>query len=225
MTHHHQHHPQSFDELAETFDRRAELEGDAFGDWLLTVLPERGGDALDLGCGPGRHAALLAERFEHVLAVDLSPAMIDVARRKRAAPNITYEVADLANVTGQFDLVVTSATLHHVADLEAALAHITTLVRPGGSAMLADVTAFRAQLPRWYYQLGALKQLVNDVVRRRPHAWERFGLMTHQGWLDHMASDRFLSPGEFRRRYAAALPGATFVETGFQVVCRWTKPA
>jgi hypothetical protein len=91
--------------------------------------------------------------------------------------------------------------------------------------VLADVTSLRPQLPRWYYRLGALKQLATDVVRRRPAAWERFQLKTNKRWLDHMVSDRFLSPREFRRRYAAALPGATFTDNGFQVVCKWTKAA
>jgi hypothetical protein len=51
--------------------------------------------------------------------------------------------------------------------------------------------------------------LVGDLIRqRRPpqEAWELYRLNTHPGWLDHLTSDRFLSPAEFAQRYTAAFP-------------------
>jgi ubiquinone/menaquinone biosynthesis C-methylase UbiE len=45
---------QSFDRLAEQYDRLGELGGNVVGDWLLEVMPDSGGRALDLGCGAGR---------------------------------------------------------------------------------------------------------------------------------------------------------------------------
>ena len=51
----------------------------------------------ELGCGTGRVASLLARRVAHVYAFDYSPTVLDVARHRRAAPNITYEYADLNN--------------------------------------------------------------------------------------------------------------------------------
>jgi len=42
------------------------------------LLPAAGGRALDLGCGTGRHAVLLARRFEQVDAIDLSGPMIEI---------------------------------------------------------------------------------------------------------------------------------------------------
>jgi SAM-dependent methyltransferase len=57
-----------------------------------TLLQEQvvfpGATALDLGCGPGKYALLLAEAGVRVTALDLSPTMVDVLRRRAAAGGI-----------------------------------------------------------------------------------------------------------------------------------------
>jgi ubiquinone/menaquinone biosynthesis C-methylase UbiE len=71
---------QSFDRLAADYDRLGELgENDWIGRWLTGVLPAAGERALDIGCGAGRHTVLLAERFAHVDAIDLSAPMVRAA--------------------------------------------------------------------------------------------------------------------------------------------------
>ena len=55
---------------------RAELEG-LFG--RLGADP-RGGVCVEVGCGPGRMTAVLAERFDRVVAVDVSQGMLERAR-------------------------------------------------------------------------------------------------------------------------------------------------
>ena len=84
------HEAQSFDRLAEDYDRLGDLGNDPFGDWVPSVVPVSRGRALDLGCGAGRHAVLLADWFDQVDAVDLSGPMIRLARRKRPRSNVCY---------------------------------------------------------------------------------------------------------------------------------------
>jgi 2-polyprenyl-3-methyl-5-hydroxy-6-metoxy-1,4-benzoquinol methylase len=128
---------QSFDRTAADYDRLGDLsENDSIRGWLVSVLPPAGGRALDLGCGAGRHAVLLAGRFTHVDAVDLSLPMIEIARAKRSRPNVAYQQADLLETTGsgEYDLVLSVMTLHHVPDLQAALAHIKDCWRREGGS-------------------------------------------------------------------------------------------
>jgi 2-polyprenyl-3-methyl-5-hydroxy-6-metoxy-1,4-benzoquinol methylase len=91
---------------------------------------------VDLGCGTGQHAALLARHFDEVLAVDISAPMLAHAAQYRPAGNIRYEQRDLTDVTsdadGRFDLVFCAHALHHVPDLPAALTQIRGLTRPAG---------------------------------------------------------------------------------------------
>lgn len=148
---------QSFDRVAAEYDRLGDLARvDHVGRWLGDVLPSAGDRALDLGCGSGRHAVLLAERFRKVEAVDVSGPMIGLARRRRPRPNISYRRADLHEITdtGGYDFILSVLTLHHVPDLHAALAHIKTLLAPGGRVVLMDMyEAGTGALPRRVLQL------------------------------------------------------------------------
>jgi len=203
----------SFDPIAQHFDRFIELVGGPLDQYLEGVFPQRGERAVDLGCGTGRHAALLAPRFRQVLGVDVSEPMLELARARRGLPNVTYEHRDLREVRpasdGRFDLVMSAYALHHVDDLDQTLRDVRELVAPGGRVVLIDNVAARPAVPRWWFRKEALRLLAGDLVgRRRPaaEAVELYRLNVDSGWLDHVTSDRFLSPAEFGRRYDKVFP-------------------
>jgi SAM-dependent methyltransferase len=50
----------------------------------------RGGTCVEVGCGPGRMTGALAERFDRVLALDVSPAMLERARERVRAENVQF---------------------------------------------------------------------------------------------------------------------------------------
>ena len=214
---------QSFDRVAEDVDRLAELSPDQLiSSWLGDVLPAAGRRAIDLGCGPGRQAVLLAGRFEQVEAVDLSGPMIELARARRARPNITYLQADLHNVgqAGRYDCVLSLRTLHHVPDLHAALNHLKTLVAPGGRLVVVDSYDIGPD-PRWprrlaqrfvplrprLHAMAGLGLAANLASRGPGTAWEIYRLTTRREWLDHRVSDRFFGRAELVRCCGTLFPG------------------
>ena len=103
----------------------------------------RGGVCLELGCGPGRMTAALATRFEHVVAVDVSPAMLARAREAVGAPNVEFrEVSGegLAGAAdGSFDVAVCYLVLQHLPTrrlVGAYVAELGRVLRPGGEAFV-----------------------------------------------------------------------------------------
>lgn len=225
---------QSFDRIAADYDRMGDLdENDSIRSWLASVLPPVGGRALDLGCGAGRHAVLLAERFTHVDAIDLSLPMIEIARAKRSRPNISYQQADLLEATGsgEYDLVLSVMTLHHVPDLQAALAHVKGLLAPGGRIVLADPYPAESALHpsrRILHRLVPLRPRLHamaflrfgtNLARRGPAtAWEIYRLHTRREWLDHRVSDRFFSRKELEQCSATLFPGCQLERLGGTVI-------
>jgi ubiquinone/menaquinone biosynthesis C-methylase UbiE len=92
-------------------------------------------DVLDAGCGSGPLMEALRAKGAAVSGFDLSPAMVDLARRRLGA-DADLSVADLGAPLpypdDRFDLVVVSLALHYVEDWASALAEIRRVLRPGG---------------------------------------------------------------------------------------------
>ena len=114
---------------------------------LLRELPPHCDRVLEVGCGAGALAAVLAGRATRVDAVDRSPAMVAPARARVPANVrvIEADVLDLALPPGGYDAVVSVSVLHQM-PLEEALRVLAAAVRPGG--VLAVVALPRSDLPR-----------------------------------------------------------------------------
>src|SRR5260370_24461451 len=101
--------------------------------------------------------------------------MMGGAGGKRSRANITYQQADLVQTTGsgEYGLVLSVMTLHHVPDLQAALAHIKELLAPGGRIVLVDSYPAESALQRLVplrprLHAGAVLRLWTTPVRRLP---------------------------------------------------------
>lgn len=222
---------QPFDHLCQHFDRFAELVGGELDAYLLFRLPAAAGRAVDLGCGTGVHTAVLADRYQEVLAVDLSEPMLAWARGHRARSNVHYEQRDLADVTlerdGRFDLVFSAYTLHHVPDPAAALQQMRRMLRPGGQIIVVDVVDDRRRIPRKWLRRQALRAFAGDLRTRRRHprqALELLRLQLAPAWLDHITTDQLLAPAEWEAIGQAVLPGAVFTPLDRGRALRWTNP-
>jgi SAM-dependent methyltransferase len=80
----------------------SELEG-LFGRLGTDLRAGRGGVCVEVGCGPGRMTGALAERFDRVVAVDVSPAMLERARATVTAPNVEFRAVSGERLDGVED--------------------------------------------------------------------------------------------------------------------------
>jgi SAM-dependent methyltransferase len=94
---------------------------------------------LEVGCGMGQFAErLLAEVEVELVAVDLSPRMVELARER----GIDARVGDAERLPfedDQFDSVVANWMLYHVDDLELALSEFVRVLVPGGRLVAATI--------------------------------------------------------------------------------------
>ncbi|WP_158862391.1 class I SAM-dependent methyltransferase [Leifsonia sp. AG29] len=121
--------------LAESAEDQAML-----GAFAHHVLAGGGGAVADLGCGPGRIAGHLATLGLDVFGIDLSPGMIEVARRDH--PGIRFGVAsmtDLPLADGSLGGAVGWYSIIHTPEERQAglFAEFARVVRPGGWLLLA----------------------------------------------------------------------------------------
>jgi SAM-dependent methyltransferase len=90
------------------------LQNDHYHNFLLRHLPLGCQAAVEVGCGRGEFSRRLAAKSKRVLALDLSPEMIRIARTRSAhLPNIEFQIADVMSYdlpTESFDSIASLAT-------------------------------------------------------------------------------------------------------------------
>jgi SAM-dependent methyltransferase len=103
----------------------------------------RGGRCVEVGCGPGRMTGALAERFAEVLAVDVSPVMLERARANVTASNVKFLLVsgERLDVIGQgvADALICYLVLQHLpsrAVVESYLHEFARLLAPAGEAFV-----------------------------------------------------------------------------------------
>ncbi len=125
--------------------------------------PRRAGERwLDAACGPGLVARGLAARVGEVHGVDMTPAMVDVAREARREgleTRLRGGRRHRARVRGRtFDGAVTRFSLHHIPVPGRVVAELARVVRPGGAVVLADhVTSADADEAAWHEEIERLR--------------------------------------------------------------------
>lgn len=213
-----------FDSLAQVYAPFAEITHAAYRPWVERVVPARGGRAIELGCGSGQFLGLLAERFDEVVAVDMSAAMIGIARQRNPQHHIDYRIGDIRDTTpdrvGTFDLVFSVNTLHHLADPQLHLAQVRELLRPGGTVVIID---YVATTPGWAATIGPAYRLyrwtrglhgaVRTGITRRSlkDAQTMYRLRRDPRWRELAASAAPLQREQFHRHYTDTFPGAHIV--------------
>ena len=137
-----------FSEIADGYDRMNRLLSLGMDRrWRRIAAAEAKGSpthVLDIACGTGDFAFEMALRFEdaEVLGVDLSPKMLDVARRKNASPRAVFAEGDamcLAGISDRpFQLCSCAFGFRNFADRRQALREIARVLAPGGELIVLE---------------------------------------------------------------------------------------
>jgi len=100
------------------------------------IVPLRGDDVLDYGCGNGIYTVRIAERFHHTAGVEVEENRLEEAKRlaeeRGAAIDFRLAQDTLPFRDASFDCVTMIEVLEHVSDERASLAEIRRVLRPDG---------------------------------------------------------------------------------------------
>jgi len=216
------------------FDRIAlvspegELHNEHYHNFLLQHLPAHCDQALEIGCGPGTFARALAARSNHVLAIDLSPEMIRLAREKSVQlgksqgqkksqrneaglpplqfSNIDFQVGDILRwdlPPNHFDCIASIATLHHL-PLHEMLLKMKAALKPGGFLLILDLFEPQKPLHDLFNRRVSLRTPSNsqdqplDLSNKRS---TRSGLLNAQAWADTFSNPLALAVSTALRLY------------------------
>ncbi|HHV58615.1 MAG TPA: class I SAM-dependent methyltransferase [Firmicutes bacterium] len=221
-----------FDPVAPEYDKWYQTPIGRFLDEVETKLafdlftPHAGARVLDAGCGSGNFSLKLAGKGCRVIGIDISPVMLDVARKKAAAARLAVEflemdVYDLRFPSATFDAVFSMACFEFITEPARAFAELWRVLKPGGDLLIGAIHRDSA----WgrFYREEA----------RKPGSVFRHAVFTARSdlenlapeYLNHIAECVFVSPTappecfnwEEERRLAKT-------ERGGFIIATWHKP-
>jgi SAM-dependent methyltransferase len=115
---------------------------------MLSSHLKPGMTVLELGCGTGSFTLELARSGADVVAIDVSPELLEIANANCSAPNVRYQIQNayaLSYSERVFDSVVGSSVLHHL-EIKEALQEIYRVLKPGGAIYFTEPNMLNPQI-------------------------------------------------------------------------------
>lgn len=205
-----------FDQVAEEYDFVNSLLNDHT--FFVSNMSLGKGRALDIGCGSGLLVDKLASYYDEVVGIDISDQMLNLAKVRRQRSNTAYLNMDAAHLSfkEKFDFIVSRTTFHHLNNIPNVIKQMKGLLNDGGKIVILDNVSKVETPPTYAYILGAIQEFL-------PHCY-KFGVKnpvrvfkhnTSKPWLEHLASDKYLSEQKYYDVYGQLLPNCRFQKMGW----------
>jgi len=134
-----------FDELAGKFGK-SYVPGRSWKALAEALIKVMNYDVVaDLGAGEGTLSQLLAQRAKKVIAVDISPKMVEFGQAlalSHGLGNLEFRLGEIEDVpieTKTVDLAILSQALHHAEEPSRALSEAYRILKPGGRLLILDL--------------------------------------------------------------------------------------
>jgi SAM-dependent methyltransferase len=136
--------------------------------FVKSMLPLPAQKILEIGCGNGYLSLELARDGHDVIGIDLTPDIVAVAERTRAAHpetpgfgRLCYTCADMntwQSAEASLDAVIFNRSLHHMGDLPQAMVKVKHLLKLSGKITCQDYAydCFDGRTATWLYQMQRL---------------------------------------------------------------------
>lgn len=181
--------------------------GESLARLVELTKPQPHWRVLDVSTGAGHTALTFAPRVAHVTAVDLTPQMLETARklaRERGITNIEFRPADahaLPFDENTFDLVTNRIALHHYTDAAQAIRETARVLKRGAVFGFTDNTVpphkqtaayinhfekLRDPSHNWCYPIERLQKYFEDAGLTVEHVEESVKRMEFEPWADRM---------------------------------------
>ena len=142
----------NFSRCAGHYDRHSAVQNRSALRLIDKAKPGGISSILDIGCGTGGYTKLLRKKFHdaRIVAVDISPEMIDIAKKKLHGRDIEFIVEDAEKIDFNegFDLISSNSSFQWFENLEHALSKYRDMLREKG------IISFSTFGPRTFFELN-----------------------------------------------------------------------
>ncbi|MFD1009146.1 malonyl-ACP O-methyltransferase BioC [Oceanisphaera ostreae] len=181
----------AFSRAAHSYEQHNELQQRS-GNALLRWLPEQAEWGLDLGCGSGWFAPALKQKTKQLLALDLSPAMLQQAQRKAKIVPICADMDTQPLAEHSLDWIFANLCLQWSSDPAAWLVGWSQRLKPGGVLVFATlIDASLHELAHCWQSQGQPSPVNHFITQQR---LEQYLAATGRRWQCQTATEQLTYP-------------------------------
>lgn len=117
-------------------------------DLLVSFIGNEDKKVLEVGCGTGLFTAEIAKTDNQIIAIDISPDLLLLAKNEINLPNVSFEVQNAHHTDfpdSYFDFIIGVSVLHHL-DINLAIGEIYRLLKPSGRFMFTEPNMMNPQI-------------------------------------------------------------------------------
>ncbi len=157
-----------FEEIAPYYDKMNDIMSMGMVQGWHKFMMKKAGDisgfnCLDVGAGTGEitfHVAKHLDKTGSVVGVDITPGMVELAKKKLESMNfeskVSFELGDALDLQypeGTFDLVTSGYMLRNVTDIQGAVNEMYRVLKPGSKAIVAELAKPDNKIALWGYNI------------------------------------------------------------------------
>lgn len=176
----------------------------------ILKLVQQGARVLDVGCGTGELAYSLSQKAKYIDAIDLSPAMIEQAKKRHSAQNINYQVCDFYDLdeSNKYDCIISVAAFHHL-NLDTALHKIKRMLKEGGLLIVLDLYERRGLID---FMLDCAAMPANIILKLIKNKSLKDTPIEKKLWIEHSKYDNYKTFKELKKVYKEKLSISTKIK-------------
>lgn len=201
-------------DIIKDFDRISKIEerkwehNNHYHKYLIKNMPDNREKALEIGCGKGVFARLMAKDFKKVIAVDFSEGMIEKAKAiSKDLINIEYKLEDITKhdfKNNKYDCIVSIATMHHLPFREM-LIKAKEGLKDNGVFMVLDLYESKTITD---YLVSLFAAPVNIIFMLFKNGSLRPSEEERKAWKEHSKNDVYMSFKDIKTICKKVMPEA-----------------
>lgn len=191
--------------------------------YLSKLIPENCDTILDIGCGRGEFARLIAHKAKKIICVDISSEMISVAKSlSKDYPNLEFEEMNVfhKNIPPEsFDCIISISTFHHYL-LETVLRTSMEWLKKDGLLVVMDLYKQETLFDYFYTAIAAIPDVVMNLLKNKKI---RETKQIRKVWQNHSKNDRIITMNEVQKaafRASATVKIKRHLFWRYSLVCR-----
>lgn len=162
----------------------------------------------DFGCGKGELSLMLSKKSQKVIAVDIADKMIEKARVLHPNTNIEYicgNVLDMEFENNIFDIIVTTATAHHL-PYEWLLCFAKDKLKKGGKLMILDLVQPKSISDYLIWSSAIIPNIIMNLIKNG--RLKKDDEHSKEVWEKHGKHDTYMTMDEVRSFAIKYIPTA-----------------